>query len=352
VRRLRETLGEEAPDARGDRSYDGRRFVHVVSAIEVACLDAVGKRWDCRVADLLGGVARTRVPYAGYLFFKYGGAGGALGFGSAENETGWSAARQAPALDADGIVTQARAMMNAFGFTSLKLKAGILEPDVEVGAALALRDAFGTKVPIRVDPNAVWSFDTALAQGRRLLGAVEYLEDPVRGREAMARFRRELDLPLATNMCTTCFEDLPLSFSLGSEDIILADHHFWGGLRASMELARVCGMFGRSLSMHSNSHAGISFAAMTQLGAALPDLSYALDTHYPWQEDEIILGGKLPIVDGLVTLPDKPGLGVELDREALARAHRRYLECGLVRRDDEREMQKKQPDWRFQNTRY
>jgi glucarate dehydratase len=91
---------------------------------------------------------------------------------------------------------------------------------------------------------------------------------------------------------------------------------------------------------------------MTQLGAALPDLSYALDTHYPWQEDEIILGGKLPIVDGLVTLPDKPGLGVELDREALARAHRRYLECGLVRRDDEREMQKKQPDWRFQNTRY
>jgi glucarate dehydratase len=202
-RRLRETIGKDAPDARGDRSYDGRRFVHVLSAIEVACLDAVGKRWDCRVADLLGGVARTRVPYAGYLFFKYGGAGGALGFGSAENETGWSAARQAPALDADGIVTQARAMMNAFGFTSLKLKAGILEPDVEVGAALALRDAFGTKVPIRVDPNAVWSFDTALAQGRRLLGAVEYLEDPVRGREAMARFRRELDLPLATNMCTT-----------------------------------------------------------------------------------------------------------------------------------------------------
>jgi glucarate dehydratase len=351
-RRLRENLGTDTPDLRGDKSHDARRFVHVLSAIEVACLDAIGKRWDCRVAELLGGVVRERVPFAGYLFFKYEGAGGALGFGRTENRGGWSAARQAPALDADGIVAQARAMMDAFGFTSLKLKAGILEPDVEVRAALALREAFGAGIPIRVDPNAAWSFDTALEQGKRLLGTVEYLEDPVRGQEAMARFRRTLHLPLATNMCTTCFEDLSSSFILGSEDVILADHHFWGGLRASMELARVCTAFGRSLSMHSNSHAGISLAAMTHLGAALPNLSYALDTHYPWQEDEIVLGGKLPIRDGFVTLPDKPGLGVELDREALALAHRRYVECGLVRRDDETEMQKKQPGWRFQKTRY
>jgi glucarate dehydratase len=119
-----------------------------------------------------------------------------------------------------------------------------------------------------------------------------------------------------------------------------------------MELARICQTFGRALSMHSNSHAGISFAAMTQLGAALPELSYALDTHYPWQEDDIILGGKLPIRDGSVTLPDKPGLGVELDREALSKANRRYVECGLTRRDDELEMQKKQPGWRFRTTRY
>lgn len=351
-RRLREVVGADAPGARGEQSWDARRFVHVLSAVEVACLDAVGKRWDCRVADLLGGVVRERVPYAGYLFFKYEGAGGPLGFAADPAATGWAAARQAPALDAGGIVAQARSMIDAFGFGSLKLKAGILEPDVEVTAALALREEFGPKLPIRVDPNAVWSFETALAQGRRLRGAIEYLEDPVRGQKEMARFRRELDVPLATNMCTTSFDDLPSSIALGSEDIILADHHFWGGLRASMELARLCTVFGRGLSMHSNSHAGISLAAMTHLGAALPALVSALDTHYPWQEDEIIAGGKLRIENGSVALPDKPGLGVELDRAALAKAHERYLACGLVRRNDELEMQKRQPGWRFEKTRY
>lgn len=337
---------------RGDRPWDQRQLVHAQSALEVACLDAIGKRHGCRVVDLLGGPVRERVPYAGYLFFKYEGAGGAFGFGEDATASGWARARQRVALDVEGLVVQARAMVEGFGFGSLKLKAGILDPDLEVRTALALRETFGADVPIRIDPNAAWKFETALEQGRRLRGAIEYYEDPVRGQEQMARLRRELDVPLATNMCTTSFEELPSSFRLGSEDVLLADHHFWGGLRASLELARICATFGRDLSMHSNSHAGISFAAMTHLGAALPQLRYALDTHYPWQADDVIAGGKLRIESGAVTLPNGPGLGVELDRAALEAAHRRYLECGLRQRDDEVEMQKKQPGWRFQKTRY
>jgi glucarate dehydratase len=351
-RTLARVLGSDEPDARGDDPWDRRKLVHAESALEVACLDVVARRLECRVVDLLGGPARERVPYAGYLFFKYEGEGGPRGFDVDPSARGWASARQAAALDVDGMVRQAHAMIEAFGFRSLKLKAGILEPELEVAAALALRETFGADVPIRIDPNAAWSYETALAQGKRLKGAIEYYEDPVRGQAEMARLRRELGIALATNMCTTCFDDLPGSFTQGSEDIILADHHFWGGLRASMELARICSVFGRSLSMHSNSHAGISFAAMTQLAAALPELRYAFDTHYPWQKDEIILGGRIAITDGSVTLPDAPGLGVSLDRDALARAHARYLECGLLRRDDEAEMQKKQPGWRFQKTRY
>lgn len=349
---LTEALGPEGAGVRGDRPWDGRKFVHALSALEVACLDAVGRRLECRVVDLLGGAARERVPFAGYLFFKHEGAGGALGFGADPTAVGWAAARQAAALDVDGLVRQAKAMIDAFGFRSLKVKAGILDPEVEVEATAALHDVFGPDVPVRIDPNAAWSYETALRHGRRLRGLIEYFEDPVRGQEPMARLRAELGIPFATNMCTTSFEDLPSSLALGSEDIILADHHFWGGLRASMELARVCGTFGRSLSMHSNSHVGISMAAMTHLGAALPDLVYALDTHYLWQEDEILAGGRLPIVDGCVSVPDGPGLGVELDRDALAKAHARYLSCGLVRRNDEIEMQKKEPGWRFRPTRY
>jgi len=349
---LTAVLGRDEPGARGDKPWDRRRLVHAESALEVACLDVIGHRLGCRVADLLGGPVRQRVPYAGYLFFKYEGAGGPLGFDVDAEATGWARARQAAALDADGLVRQARAMIDAFGFASLKVKAGILEPDVEVEATLALRETFGPDLPLRIDPNAAWSYDTAVRQGERLKGTIEYYEDPVRGQEAMARLRTELGIPLATNMCTTCFEDLPSSLALGSEDIILADHHFWGGLRASMELARLCKVFGRALTMHSNSHAGISFAAMTHLAAALPELTHAFDTHYPWQSDEIVVGGRLPIRDGYLTLPDGPGLGVSLDREALERARLAYERSGLLRRDDEIEMQKKQPGWRFMKTRY
>jgi len=157
---------------------------------------------------------------------------------------------------------------------------------------------------------------------------------------------------LATNMCTISFEAIPSSIKLRSEDIILSDHHFWGGLRASVELGRICQTFGLGLSMHSNSHVGISLMAMGHLAAAIPNLTYACDTHYPWQSEEVIVGGRLPIEDGALTIPNSPGLGIELDRKALAQLHQQYLDCGLTERNDAVEMQKIVPDWTFQSVRW
>lgn len=239
-----------------------------------------------------------------------------------------------------------------FSYDSQTLKAGTLPPEVEVDTIFALREAFGPDTPLRIDPNGVWSVSTAIAWGQRLKGVLEYYEDPVRGQEQMAAVAQAVDIPLATNMCTTAFEHLPRSIQLGSEQIILMDHHIWGGLRASMELARICRTFDRELSMHSNSHLGISLAAMTHLAAAVPNLSYACDTHYPWQDDELLAGGRIRIEDGAVEVPSEPGLGIELDRAALARLHEAYLACGLTRRDDELEMQKVEPGWTFQPTRW
>ena len=250
------------------------------------------------------------------------------------------------------MVLQAKAMCHEFGFASLKLKAGVFEPQLEVDTMLALREAFGPDVPLRIDPNGVWEVSTAIEYGRKLKPVIEYLEDPVRGQVNMALVRKELNIPLATNMCTTSFEDIPSSITLHSEDIILSDHHFWGGLHASMHLAAICTTFGRDLSMHSNSHLGISLAAMVHLGAALPNLRYSLDTHYPWQSDEIITGGRLPFIDGAVQVPEGPGLGVELDRNALAQLHNNYLACGLTKRDDETEMQNIAPGWKFKAVRW
>ncbi|CAG4993998.1 Glucarate dehydratase [Dyadobacter sp. CECT 9275] len=349
---LTQYFGTEKASQRGDAPWDQRKLVHIFSAVEVACLDIIGKVTSRPVVDLLGGKMRDRVPFAAYLFYKYEGAGGELAFGTDPAATGWAAARQAAALDPVGIVAQAKAMCQEYGFQSVKLKGGVFEPRTEVDTMFALHDAFGPGIPLRVDPNAVWEVETAIKYGREMQHILEYLEDPVRGQENMAKVRKELNIPFATNMCTTSFEDIPRSIQLGSEDIILSDHHFWGGLRSSITLSGICETFGRGLSMHSNSHLGISLAAMVHLGAALPAVPYALDTHYPWQSDEVIVGGRIKFEEGAVSVPTGPGLGVELDREALEVLHRQYLKCGLKKRDDEIEMQKKVPGWKFKAVRW
>lgn len=340
------------PDERGANPWDQRTGVHVKSAIEVACYDLVGKSVGRPVVDLFGGPARERAPFAAYLFYKYEGAGGEFGFDRDGSASGWFAARAEAALDPDGVVAQAQAMIEQYGFKSIKLKGGVFEPQQEIDAILALREAFGPDMPLRLDPNAIWRVETAIAAGRQLEGALEYYEDPVRGQEKMAAVARAVDIPLATNMCTTSFADLPGSVAHQSEAIILSDHHFWGGFRASLDLARFCNIFGRGMSMHSNSHLGISLAAMTHLAAAAPNLTYDCDSHYPWQDGHDLLAEPLPIEDGAIAVPRRAGLGIEVDRDKLAQLHRQYLICGLTERDDEIEMQKIQPGWNFQATRW
>ena len=340
------------PDERGATPWDQRTWVHVRSAIEVACYDLMGKSVGRPVVDLLGGAAREHVPFAAYLFYKYEGAGGEFGFARDTSAGGWAKARQEAALDPAGIVAQARAMVDHYGHKSIKLKGGAFPPQVEVDSILALREEFGPDVPLRLDPNAIWRVDTAIAAGKQLEGVLEYYEDPTRGQENMAAVARALDIPLATNMCTTSFEDLPGSVAHQSESIILSDHHFWGGFRASLDLARFCAVFGRGISMHSNSHLGISLAAMVHLAAAVPNLTYDCDTHYPWQDGHDLLVEPLQFTDGAVAVPSAPGLGVEIDRDRLAQLHQQYLACGLTERNDEVEMRKVQPGWTFQATRW
>jgi len=322
-------------------------------AIEVACLDMAGKALGRPVCDLLGGQVRDRVDFSAYLFYKHAGAGGRFGFQNDPGAApGWATELQHEALSAETLVEQAQAMVKHFGFKSLKLKAGVLPPEEEVRTIRLLRAAFGPDMPLRIDPNAAWTVQTSLRWAKELEGLLEYYEDPTEGKQGMAEVAKQTSIPLATNMCTVSFADLPESIRLGSVQIILGDHHFWGGLRASVELARICRTWGIGMSMHSNSHMGISLAAMTHLAAAVPNLTYACDTHYPWQSDEIIVGGKLRFEDGALAVPAGPGLGVELDSAALDRMHKQYLDSGLKFRDDEIEMQKVEPGWKYVRPRW
>jgi glucarate dehydratase len=313
----------------------------VLSAFDVAALDVQGKLLGRPVSDLLGGAVRTSVQFSGYLFYKWAGHPG-------QGDDVWGVA-----VDPAGIVRQARTMVDRYGFTALKLKAGVFPPEEEIAAMHALRSEF-PDMPLRIDPNAAWTVETSIRVGKELDGVLEYLEDPTPGIEGMAAVRCAVGMPLATNMCVVSFADVAPAVEAGAVDVILSDHHFWGGLRRSQFLAGITETFGLGLSMHSNSHLGISLAAMVHLASATPNLDYACDTHWPWKDpaEDLIVSGALSFKDGAVDVPTGPGLGVEVDRDALERLHRQYLDCGLQSRDDTGYMKRLHPSYELQSPRW
>ncbi|MFI8074610.1 glucarate dehydratase family protein [Streptomyces sp. NPDC086033] len=315
------------------------------SAVEVACLDAQGKLLGRPVSDLLGGTVRDSVPFAAYLFYKWAEHPALDGRAAVGDDWG-------EALDPAGIVEQARLMQERYGFRSFKLKGGVFPPDEEIAAIKALAAAFPGQ-PLRLDPNTAWTVETSKYVARELAGVLEYLEDPTKGIEGMAAVAKDAPMPLGTNMCVIAWEHLKPAIEQNAIQVLLTDHHYWGGLRRTRELAAVCEAFGLALSMHSNSHLGISLAAMTHVAAAIPNLDHSCDTHYPWNSaDDVVLPGVLEFRDGEVKVPTGPGLGVELDHEALARLHRLYLDSGTRSRDDTGYMQRFQPDYELRLPRW
>ncbi|UXN32924.1 enolase C-terminal domain-like protein [Glutamicibacter sp. M10] len=313
----------------------------VLSAFNVACLDIQGKVLGVPVSTLLGGAIREYVDFSGYLFYKWA------------NHPGRESDKWGEAIDPAGIVAQARKMVTDYGFKALKLKGGVFPPDQEAAAIEALHQEF-PDIPLRLDPNGVWSVPTAIEVGHRLEASLQYLEDPCLRIADNAAVRAAINLPIATNMCVVSFADLQPAIKAQAIDIVLSDHHFWGGLSRSKLLSGIAETFGLSLSMHSNSHLGISFAAMIQLAAATENIDYACDTHWPWklEEDDVIVAGTLTIQDGKVQVPTGPGLGVELDTQALERMHQQYLDCGLKQRDDTSYMQSIDPTYELKSPRW
>ncbi|HXS94191.1 MAG TPA: enolase C-terminal domain-like protein [Candidatus Limnocylindrales bacterium] len=344
---------ESAPGGRtqtylvpGENPLD--RHTRTFAAIEIACLDAIGKAVGRPVCDVIGGRVRDRVSFSAYLFYKHAGGGG-VGADAREDEYG-------EVLDAQACVRECRQMVRKYGFREIKLKGGVLPPDEEIASIQALRQEFGGAYPLRIDPNCAWSIETSVRVGRELkeeLSAGGYLEDPCATLEGMGEVRRRLiaegnDTPQASNVAVTCFADVPRAKELDAVQIVLSDPHYWGGMRNMQHLSQLTSVLGMGLSMHSNSHLGVSLMAMTHAAAACPNLTYACDTHYPWQTetDEVVSGGRIRFVDGCVEIPNKPGLGVDLDYDQLARGRERYNKIPFRKRDDVAEMRKHvDPNW-------
>lgn len=322
-------------------SHTAKNAAKVISTFEVAMLDLQGQMVGAPMVDLLGGAVRDAVPYSAYLFFKY-----------AEHiHKPYAADAWGEGIGPAQIVAQARRMIGLYGFQSIKLKGGVFEPAHEIACMRALHEAFPS-VPLRLDPNANWSLETSIKAAPELDELLEYYEDPTPGLKGMAELARHTRLPLATNMVITTLDDFRKGAEMGSVKVLLSDHHYWGGLRVTQTLARMCALWDLGMSMHSNSHLGISLMAMTHVAASIPNLTYACDTHYPWQEEEVVKGGRIAFENGAVRVPTTPGLGVELDRGKLAELHEQYRACGVRNRDDLTQMRKYDAGFSGKNPRF
>ncbi|WP_313289215.1 glucarate dehydratase [Stutzerimonas nitrititolerans] len=357
LNRARHAFADRDSAGRGLQTFDLRVAVHAITALESALLDLLGQHLGVPVAALLGdGQQRDEVEMLGYLFFIADRNRTDLGYrDESDASEAWFRVRNEEALTPDAIVRQAEAAYARYGFKDFKLKGGVLPGSEEVKAVRALARRF-PEARVTLDPNGAWSLAEAIELCRDLHGVLAYAEDPCgaengySGREVMAEFRRATGLPTATNMIATDWRQMGHAIALQSVDIPLADPHFWT-MSGSVRVAQMCHDWGLTWGSHSNNHFDISLAMFTHVAAAAPGRITAIDTHWIWQDGQYLTREPLQIVRGKVAVPHKPGLGVELDWDALAKAHALYLEKGLDARDDAIAMCFLFPDWAFDNKR-
>ncbi|MFS7245292.1 glucarate dehydratase [Rahnella inusitata] len=351
---VREKFADRDASGRGLQTFDLRTTIHVVTAIEAAMLDLLGKHLGVTVASLLGdGQQRDEVEMLGYLFYIGDRNKTSLGYQSQPDDAcDWYRLRHEEALTPASVVRLAEAAYEKYGFNDFKLKGGVLAGSEEAEAVTALAQRF-PQARITLDPNGAWSLAEAIALGKQLRGVLAYAEDPCgaeqgfSGREVMAEFRRATGLPTATNMIATDWRQMGHTIQLKSVDIPLADPHFWT-MQGSVRVAQMCHEWGLTWGSHSNNHFDISLAMFTHVAAAAPGKITAIDTHWIWQEgNQRLTREPLQIKGGKVRVPEQPGLGVELDMDQVMKAHELYKGMGLGARDDAQGMQFLVPDWTF-----
>jgi glucarate dehydratase len=355
LRQISATFADRDVAGRGQQTYDLRTTIHVVTAAEAAYLDLLGQHLDVPVAALLGsgGQQRDAVRMLGYLFYVGDRTRTDLDYRSEPTATHeWYRLRHEQALTPEAIVALAEAAQDRYGFADFKLKGGVLPAAEEATAVTALKRRF-PEARITLDPNGAWSLREAVEVCTGLHDVLAYAEDPCgaedgfSGREIMAEFRRATQLPTATNMIATDWRQLGHALALRSVDIPLADPHFWT-LQGSVRVSEICQEQGLVWGSHSNNHFDISLAMLTHVGAAAVGRYTALDTHWIWQEGlDRLTASPFEIVGGEVRVPDRPGLGIDLDLDRLRAAHQLYLDKGLGGRDDARGMQYLVPGWTF-----
>jgi glucarate dehydratase len=352
-RAMRAAFGARDAGGRGAQTFDLRVAIHAITAVETALLDLMGRFLGMPVCALLGeGRQRDAIPVLGYLFYVADRHRTTLPYRDERDaDDAWLVLRNEAAMTAEAVVRLAEAAHARYGFRDFKLKGGVLDGEEEADAVRALKARFPA-ARVTLDPNGAWRLADAIRICAGLAGVLAYAEDPCgaegvfSARETMAEFRRATGMPTATNMVATDWRELHHALVAQAVDIPLADPHFWT-LQGSVRVAQLCEAFGLTWGSHSNNHFDVSLAMFAHCAAAAPGTITAIDTHWIWQDGERLTKAPMAIVDGAIAVPDTPGLGVEIDHDAVERQHRLYVEHALGARDDAAAMQFLIANWAF-----
>lgn len=354
LQNMRTKFGYLDAGGRGNQTFDLRKMIHAVTAVETAFLDLIGKHFHVPVAALLGdGQQRENVGVLGYLFFVGDANKTDLPYlQNDDNSDAWGKLRRKPAMDADSIVKLAKAAYDRYGFKTFKLKGGVLKGEDEVQVMKALHKAF-PDAKLDLDPNGGWSLKEALKYADEMKDVLHYIEDPCgaedgfSGREILSEFQKKTHMPTATNMVDTDWRQMSHAIALNAVSIPLADPHFWT-MEGAVRVAQLCSEFGLNWGIHSNNHFDISLAMAVNAAAAAPGDVFDIDTHWIWQDGQNLTKNPYQIRDGQVKVPaTNEGLGVDIDLDAIKKANQLYIDKHLGARDDAAAMQFLIPGWKF-----
>lgn len=281
------------------------------AAVEVALWDILGQRLGLPLFRLLGGPVRERAPFVAYAYT----VDLADGYGEAD----------VPKVMAD-IARRSVAETKAAIF---EFKIGRHSVGCDVATVHAIRDAVGPSVGLAVDANLAMSVDAAR---RFLAGAGSALctvEEPVATLAEMERLREDFGVPVSTH-CT----DVEKLKAYPRIDCIVGDLNVDGGIGPVMKLAYAMRGMGKRFWLRSNGETGIAWAALCHLGMASIEMERPAQSLMNWCEDDLVEGETWAVRDGGVRPPERPGLGVSLDRAALKHYAALHAKRGAFSRYD------------------
>jgi len=268
----------------------------LMCGFDMAALDLAGQVTGRPVWDLLGGAVRDHV---GYFYFLQG-------------------------QSIEALVADAKAA-TAAGHPIIYLKVGI-DPDRDVAATAAVREAIG-QTRLRLDANEAWDPATALRMMTRLAPYdVEYIEQPTPSTslEALGQVTRQSPIPIGADQSVFTLNDVYRAVSGQHAHMIAVGPREVGGLRPMIKAAGIAEAAGLKLCIHSSMTTAITTVAEHHVGRAIPNLDDGNQIMWQLLEDNIVEGPDVAPVKGRLALEPRPGLGLALDLDAIARAAERF----------------------------